>query len=440
MTGKKQSWISKVEHKFLYTSSTQPWNRLFQPWVTAVQGGLGDDIEVRWGWGHWAPQQSRPVVGCHPQAEQLRPGFCHCHWLVWTARWGGVSAQRVTGNQRGEGVWGSWLDRAGRTPRPLGKESGTGWGLWGKTLFHDRGWGPGWCVACVSGARGGQEALSRLRQSGGQEAWWDGVRGQLPLAERSQAGPCAWPGDLAELCLGPLATGNFTLTPTHIYSHLHAPPHSATLTCIYHTAAIYVCSSTHICAPSYACLYTSVHTHAQPHTSVHTHSPAHNYAHSYAHSHAYPHTCSHTHTCTHIHVHQFALVLTHTLIHTHTHLTLIHSRISTQHSCAYTPRHSHIHSFTGTHLCACTHTHPHTPTHTHIHSRAHTHTRVHTLTVTRRLRRTHLLTHMLTHVPAHSLLHSHTHSLAFAPSHTPPHTHTPTHTHSLIHSNSHTWV
>lgn len=143
----------------------------------------------------------------------------------------------------------------------MGRESGgAGWtGLaepqdhWGRNLGQGgSGGGRQWSQGR---ARGSVPAQTKWE---GREASWGGVWGQLPLAEHSHAGPCAWSGDLAELCLGPLATGNLTLASTHIYSHTHI--HLLT----------FVCSSTHIYSHSYACLYTLAHTHAQPHTYSHS--------------------------------------------------------------------------------------------------------------------------------------------------------------------------
>lgn len=144
----------------------------------------------------------------------------------------GSLPRRVTGNQRGEGVWGSWLAGAGRTPRPQGKESGTGWGPWGRHAVPSPRVG-GWlmCYMCHWNRGGAGKGLSPgWNKVGGREASRVWIRGQFPLAERLCARPCAWPCDLAEVCGEPLAAGSFTLTSTHVCSHSDTRPHTHTRT------------------------------------------------------------------------------------------------------------------------------------------------------------------------------------------------------------------
>lgn len=74
-------------------------------------------------WGGWAlsPSADRPAVAWHPK-KLSSLGFCGLLGLLDGA---GSLARRVTGNQCGEGVWGSRLD-GWQNPKAPGKESGAG--------------------------------------------------------------------------------------------------------------------------------------------------------------------------------------------------------------------------------------------------------------------------------------------------------------------------
>lgn len=86
--------------------------------------GEGREMTVREVGGHRVSSVS--MLGATPRNSvpwALSPS-------LGLSEWGAVPTLASGREPVGEEGRGSWLDGAGSTPRPQGKESGTGWGLW----------------------------------------------------------------------------------------------------------------------------------------------------------------------------------------------------------------------------------------------------------------------------------------------------------------------
>lgn len=196
------------------------------------------------------PQQSRhvPAAGQETQFPRvLPPSIGLSGPLGGTSGWGKVSIQA---GDRKPVVWGRLGElarRPGRTPRPQGKRSGTGWGLWGDVLFRDRVRAWPVCHMCQQSPGHRPGAQPKHREGGGRwqaaehgeggSSWFRGAvctaaSGPLPRTAGPHGPSVSRETEAQRLGTGSVEPGPhtqshthaLTLTRLHTFAHTHTSP------------------------------------------------------------------------------------------------------------------------------------------------------------------------------------------------------------------------